>query len=252
MNTDKEINFQIVVNHYEIACKDVRAQIKVRNRLLVYTFISFLANLLRLFGKSSNVVLTIPYITPPIEINGILFNCISCSIWLYVSVRYLQANICENKQYDYIRKLENELDLLLGEKLFARVESSDLTESPPFSVFVKALYVQYIPQVIFLASLFLGVGYAFNYYFSYASKTEDNITTFLVNIFFFILSFFCLAVTVNVSLSYMGLIKTNTRIPKSKIFNFIYKNRSTIIMGTLALVAIISRIYLYINLTSKE
>lgn len=165
LNTSKEAKAQILANHYEDTCKDIREQIKVRGRMLLCTLVVLWMGVLRMSGNSDSVEVTFlsKYISPPVVIGGDWFNSLLCLIFLCVSTRYFQVNVNINRRYDYVHELEEKFASLLECVLISREGKSYLSGYPWFSDFTHIIYTWVIPVMIFVFSLVSIIRYAITY-----------------------------------------------------------------------------------------
>lgn len=146
----------IIYDHYKETCSIVREKIAERNRFFVFVCIAFLV--LGLITVVPGVVTsfveqwTEDAINVSLTISVHLLQTFTWLIALYLSIRYVQATIYIERQYFYIRKLEDDINVALKKQKAIERESSNYLNVYPFANnFIHFLYTVVFPLAVILA-----------------------------------------------------------------------------------------------------
>lgn len=189
---EEDVKFQTLHDHYKDTFALQREYLKFRDRLFVYTLLVFAAMF----------ILTIVPVDPSKAVSDIVKeqlkvtlsinrDAIHTMLWfvlLCLVVRYFQTNIVVERQYDYIHKVEDELNSsydLQGD-MFTREGKSYLNNFQSFSTLAGYLYILVFPVLLIIVS-------SYKIYTEVMTKTSFDLTLVL-DIVFWLLIFVYTAV----------------------------------------------------------
>ncbi len=147
----------IIHDHYKDTCAIIADAVKRRNRLMLLVLLSagFLAFQALFPVASNNAVndfLTFKY-GLKLSLN---LQVISSVIWyllLIFTVRYFQVAVFIEKKYDYIYKIENQLNKEFSDEVITREGKSYLDKYPLFSDWMWMLYTILFPLILLFTSV---------------------------------------------------------------------------------------------------
>lgn len=151
---EEDTKFQILHEHYKDTFALQREYLKFRDRLFVYTLLVFVAMFILaivpvdLSQAVSDIVKEKFKVTLNIErdaINTMLWFALLCLV-----VRYFQTNIVVERQYNYIHKVEEELNSSYNPQgdMFTREGKAYLNNFQVFSSLAGYLYILIFPGLL--------------------------------------------------------------------------------------------------------
>lgn len=184
---DTESKFQILHDHYKDTFALQREYLKLRDRLFVYTLLVFAAMF----------ILTIVPVDPSKAVSDIVKeqlkvtlsmnrDAVYSMLWfalLCLVVRYFQTNIVVERQYDYIHKVEDELNSSYDPQgdIFTREGKSYLNNFSSFSTLSGYLYILVFPVLLIIVT-------SYKIYTEVMEKSSFDLSLVL-NIIFWLLTF---------------------------------------------------------------
>jgi hypothetical protein len=156
MTADKD-SLQVLADHYKDSFDRILEHRETRDRVFIFLLLVMAGMLFQLFSPAgatqaiSDLAAERLGLTSPID-----SSFIASMLWfalLALTVRYYQAVIVLERQYEYIHVLEDELSPSFGGKAFTREGHSYLSHYPLFSKWASILYTIAFP--LLLAALVL-------------------------------------------------------------------------------------------------
>jgi len=154
----KNDDINILHDHFKESFEYIREREKQRDRLFLYVLILFCLISLQIanpivIAKSLQQV-NIFSIT--IDITKLPYAFTLNITWLFlliITMRYCQSSIIVERQYNYLYKIENTIQKLLGNnEIYAREGKEYLRNYPAFSSWVWIFYTIVFPLIIFIAA----------------------------------------------------------------------------------------------------
>lgn len=146
---DQEKPLDLYYDHYKETNELNRATQSRRNRSFLILCVLEALSLLMVWNPQFIVALFNDAVQSKIESTvQIGSNVLQTLVWIlvaYVQVRYVQEAMHVERQYDYIKKLEDRINNLLGEKGITREGESYLENYPPVLNLVHLFYNWFCP-----------------------------------------------------------------------------------------------------------
>jgi len=124
LNPSEDARFEAAYNHYVDSVDVARAQIKLRDRLLVIAILLLAVMSFQIFLPQESGNLLSEFVRKKLDVDhGINLAFLGTVIWfvlLGTTVRYFQVVVGLERQYDYIHELEDQLSKLYTAPLFTR------------------------------------------------------------------------------------------------------------------------------------
>lgn len=146
----------VLNDHYNSTVADVKKLNKSRDTNFLFMLILFGVMAFQYVSPSQSQSVLTQFAQKKLEVDAaVSINVIASLVWfslLYVAVRYFQAVITLEKQYNYTHQLEVELAKPYRGKAFTREGKAYLNNYPIFSDWVHIVY-WYIFPVLFLVAI---------------------------------------------------------------------------------------------------
>jgi len=150
---DEADKLQILYDHYKETLTSIKETNKTRDRLLVFAVVLIGILFFQIISPedSSDVFIKLLSQKAGFIIN-IDLNVISGIIWFFLFVivlKYFQSVVFSERQYPYLKKVEEEINALCRDKNFiSREGSSYLTKYPKFSDWIHCVYRIILPLIL--------------------------------------------------------------------------------------------------------
>jgi hypothetical protein len=160
MNPSDDTKLQVLHEHYKDTFTHLRAYLKTRDRLLAYLLVLVVVLLFHRASPQEFAMVISSTLKDRLGISeNVAFNLsfISNVLWfiqLCLVLRYNQATVHINRQYEYIHNLEAEIKIHYGGVPFTREGVAYLTGYPLLSKWAHFLYTLVFPTT-FLIVIFL-------------------------------------------------------------------------------------------------
>lgn len=150
-----EVKIQVLVNHYDDTCKDVKEQISLRDRWLFFILGLVALGFFQIAdpAQSSQVILTAidKSIGSKVSVNMGAISAVIWFIFLAVSARYFQTNVYINRRYTYLHELEEKINTLANDQIIIREGKGYLKKYPLFSDWMHVVYTWVFPLALIVA-----------------------------------------------------------------------------------------------------
>lgn len=145
----EEFKFTNLYDHYKETIKYLKDDLKKRDKLTLYSLILIIFYFLIEFKSSDSVSLVNKYLEKKIGLElNINYDLLTTAILLLLfryTLKYFQINLNIEKQYNYIHKLEDDLNNLANSQLITREGFSYLEDYPLLSALIHRLYNFFLP-----------------------------------------------------------------------------------------------------------
>jgi uncharacterized membrane protein YciS (DUF1049 family) len=147
---------ELLYDHYKDTCEIQRENIRIRNKMFVFTITAMAILLLLSYSPDTCGSAILAFSEHMYGINmAIQFGLIQCLAWViltYFSMRYYQTTITIERTYKYIHKTENQLNKNVGNSTFIdREGKSYLLEYPICSKLMDKIYKWIFPLLYLVA-----------------------------------------------------------------------------------------------------
>lgn len=150
----KDIEFQILYDHYKDSCINVREDIKARSRVFLFIVVLLMLQFLQITDPSETSKAMVGLFKNKVGLDvSVNQHAIGIIIWfalLSLVVRYYQINVYINRQYKYLHKLESRFKEISGKEMISREGGHYLLDYPAFSNGIHVLYTWVFPFLILL------------------------------------------------------------------------------------------------------
>lgn len=153
---EEDVKFQTLHDHYKDTFALQREYLKLRDRLFVYTLLVFAAMFILSIVPVDPSKAVSDFIKEQLKVTLSLNRDASHTmLWfilLCLVVRYFQTNIVVERQYNYIHKVEDELNSYynLQSEMFTREGRSYINNFPLFSSLAGYLYILVFPLLLMI------------------------------------------------------------------------------------------------------
>lgn len=148
----KELEIQILFEHYNDTYRIIQGKIKQRDKLFAYILITLIFMLFIVYSPKDAPLVLSQFLSKQIGLNNpIDFSFLGSVLWfllLSFIIRYFQILIGIERSYCYIHKVEAELSAGLKQKLFSREGASYLDDYPLFLNWASSLFNIGFPCVL--------------------------------------------------------------------------------------------------------
>lgn len=149
MSISIDTKAELLVEHYEHTCKDVKEQIILRERLFLFVLVLIALTFFQIADpeQSSKVAVSVleKSLETKVNVNASAITAVLWFLLLSVTVRYFQANVYIDRRYKYLHKMEEDINILLSQSLINREGKSYLKNYPLFSSWIHILYTWIFP-----------------------------------------------------------------------------------------------------------
>lgn len=180
-----EFIFTNLYDHYKDTIKYLKSDLSKRDSFTLYSLIFLIIYFFVEFKTTDSISLANTWLDKKIGLSiNINYDLLSTGVLLLLFIyilRYFQMNLNIEKQYNYIHKLENDLNTIANRQLITREGFSYLQDYPLLPALIHRLYNFFLPIGLILFMSFKIV------------KTCFHITSFLciLNIFIGVLIILC-------------------------------------------------------------
>ena len=151
-----DTKLEVLAGHYSDTFAFIQATLKKRDRLFAGVLLILFVMLFQLYAPSESSTFISKLVAEKLGADeGINFIYIQSTVWfvlLAASVKYFQAVILVERQYNYIHSLEMTLSADYGGESFTREGASYLAEYPLFLHWTSFLYTVLFPTILVLIS----------------------------------------------------------------------------------------------------
>lgn len=181
---EEETKFQILHDHYKDTFTLQREYLKFRDRLFIYTLLVFATMFILTIVPMDPSKVVSDIVQEQFKVNlRINADTIHTMLWfilLCLVVRYFQTNIVVERQYDYIHKVEDELNAFydIQGEMFTREGKSYLGNFQLFSTLSGYLYIFVFPVLLVIVT-------SYKIYIEYMMLSFD--LTFFLDVVFALL-----------------------------------------------------------------
>jgi hypothetical protein len=183
---EEEVKFQTLHDHYKDTFALQREYMKFRDRLFVYTLLVFAAmfilNIVPVDPSKAVSDIVKEQLKVTLSINRDAIHTMLWFVLLCLVVRYFQTNIVVERQYDYIHKVEDELNSsydIQGD-MFTREGKSYLNNFQSFSTLAGYLYILVFPMLLITVT-------SYKIYTEVMAKTSFDLTLVLDIVFWLLI-----------------------------------------------------------------
>jgi len=149
-----EARLEVLNDHYKDTCERIRENVGIRDRLFLFTLVVIGFHFFQISDRdqSSQAVVSLLKERAGFQItaNTEVLTAILWFLLLAIVVRYFQANVYVNRQYDYLHNLETSFEKLIGHKLVSREGHAYLSNYPRFSNWMHFLYTWAFPVLLLI------------------------------------------------------------------------------------------------------
>ncbi len=152
----EEQSVTILYDHYKDTCSTIGQAVKRRDRLMVFVVLAlgFFA-FQSIFPTASNTAVN-DFLNFKFGLtHGLDLAVVGNVVWfllLIFTLRYFQVAVFVERQYDYIHKVEDQLNAEFGKELVTREGKSYLGKYPVFSDWMWMLYTIIFPLLLLVVA----------------------------------------------------------------------------------------------------
>lgn len=158
MNISKEKEVDILNDHYKDTCERIRENVVLRDRLFLYVLLVIGLHFFQVSDRSKTSESLVSFLKEhsgfQITANVDVLTAVLWFLLLALVVRYFQANVYVNRQYNYLHQLEDQFKELLGHHLISREGKNYLSRYPHFSNWTHFLYTWFFPFMLLATIIF--------------------------------------------------------------------------------------------------
>ncbi len=158
MAISADAKLEALTDHYKDTFHYVREYVGIRDRLFLVVLVLLGLQFFQISSPTESSTAIVEFFKShfgfQIMINKLALNAVLWFALLSVVIRYFQANVYINRQYNYLHALEDKFTQLLGEKLITREGGHYLSEYPLFSDWTNLLYTWVFPILLILTGGF--------------------------------------------------------------------------------------------------
>ncbi len=158
MTISQESKLQVLTDHHKDTFQYIREFLKIRDRLFLMVLILIGLQYFQITAPDDSSKTIISFFKDAlgfeISANKDILNTILWFGLLAIIVRYFQANVYINRQYNYIKNIEGKITEIAGTELITREGQSYLDEYPAFSNWTNTLYTWIFPILIILTTTY--------------------------------------------------------------------------------------------------
>ncbi len=155
MPVSKDTKVQILSDHYKDTFSYVRQYLDIRDRMFLFILVLLALQFFQVSApdESSKAILDFfeTHIGFQITVNKDSLNAVLWFVLLSVVIRYFQANVHVNRQYNYLHKLEEKFTELFEEEVISREGSGYLNDYPLFSKWTNLVYTWVFPALLLIS-----------------------------------------------------------------------------------------------------
>lgn len=153
----KELKAQILYDHYKDTFAYLREYLKRRDKLFSLVVVVLTMMFLQITSLVDSTKLASKYISIKlgftISLSRDFFDSLLWFVLFSFVLKYYQATILIERQYDYIHKIEEHLTTCLKKKLIYREGSAYLKNYPLFSSWAHFVYTKIFPLLLIIVVL---------------------------------------------------------------------------------------------------
>jgi len=146
-----DTKLEVLNSHYDETVSNIRAALRQRDRLFVLLLVIVTVMLLQAIAPEEAGAALSEMVGARLGVDPIDVSVISSVLWfsaLAAVVRYFQAVVYAERQYEYIHRLEEVLSSYLDDKAFTREGRAYLDGYPLFSKWTWVLYTIAFPGLL--------------------------------------------------------------------------------------------------------
>lgn len=152
MSISDEAQLGVLNDHYKDTCERIRENVGLRDRLFLFVLVVIGIHFLQVTDRdqSSQALLSLlkEHAGFQIMANVHVLTAVLWFLLLSIVVRYFQANVYVNRQYDYLHGLEGQFEKLIGHAVISREGVGYLSRYPHFSDWTHFLYTWAFPLIL--------------------------------------------------------------------------------------------------------
>jgi len=149
-----DIKFQILTEHYKGSFEILQNKIKGRERLFFYVLCLLITMLFQLYTPREASEIISQLVSNRLNVSTYInFSFIESVIWfslLAMTLKYFQAVVYIERQYDYVHKLEDQISKEYQGQAFTREGLSYLKNYPFLLQWASLLYTIFFPTILTL------------------------------------------------------------------------------------------------------
>lgn len=152
MSISEDARLEVLNDHYKDTCERIRENVGIRDRLFLFVLAVIGLHFFQLSDrdKSSEALVSLlkEHAGFQITANVDVLTAVLWFLLLAIVLRYFQANVYVNRQYDYLHGLEKQFEKLLGDTLVNREGEGYLSKYPRFSNWMHFIYTWAFPVLL--------------------------------------------------------------------------------------------------------
>ncbi len=157
----KDVQLQVLHDHYKDTFAVLQVHLKLRDRFFALILLAITTILFQIFSPEGSGEIISQFVMSRLGVNQpIDMSFLGNVLWfstLALVVRYFQTVVYIERQYDYIHKLEDQINRFVGTKIVTREGKAYLSSYPKFSGWVSIFYGVIFPAFLFLIVLLKGI-----------------------------------------------------------------------------------------------
>ena len=151
-----DTKIEVLAEHYSDTFSFIQSGLKRRDRLFAGILLVLFIMLFQLYAPAESSQLISNFVATKLATGEpINFNYVQSAIWfvlLAAAIKYFQAVILVERQYDYIHMLEATINAEYGGHVFTREGAAYLKDYPAFLIWASFLYTILFPAILALVS----------------------------------------------------------------------------------------------------
>lgn len=158
MSISEDTQLEVLNDHYKDTCERIRENVGMRDRLFLFVLVVIGLHFFQVSDRDQSSQALISLLKEhagfQITVNVDVLTAVLWFFLLSIVVRYFQANVYVNRQYDYLHGLEKQFEKLLGHALISREGAGYLSKYPRFSDWMHFIYTWAFPVLLLVTVVY--------------------------------------------------------------------------------------------------